>query len=187
MRTRTFQDRALLAVTVALFPPCARWDSCAILATCRHSGSRTISPSMRLDCGAFAVQPVLCEVGPVLVPSRTPSNALASSLSKREARRQPLWRFSAMTVGASRSAPELDGGTPRRSRRRAPRGEEHRRTPGQQAQGMAVHRDPLRQDPGPAAVRGVGVVRRQCGVGLWAQARAATSRVKAAMMTATRT
>ncbi|MFE9867142.1 transposase [Streptomyces sp. NPDC005506] len=39
----------------------------------------------------------------------------------------------------------------------------------------------------PAAARGVGIVRHQRGVGPRAQARAATSRVKAAMMTATRT
>jgi hypothetical protein len=39
----------------------------------------------------------------------------------------------------------------------------------------------------PAAARGVGIVRHQRGVGPRAQARAATSRAKAAMMTATRT
>ena len=47
--------------------------------------------------------------------------------------------------------PEEEGpqrATPCRPRRRALQGEEHRRAPDQQAQGVAGHRDPLRQDPG---------------------------------------
>ncbi len=46
---------------------------------------------------------------------------------------------------------------------------------------------PLAAGDGPATTRGVGIVRHQYGVDPRAQARAAASRAKAAMMTATRT